>query len=418
VSTPRLASARTMEGRRGGRKPRRDGLRLAAALLTVVLVGTSAACSPTRERAENIIVIIGDGMGAAHRDLIRLTTVGRERELAMDQLPHQGWTRTDPADPGEAVTDSAAAATAVATGVRTARGAIAVDPDGDPVTTLLERAEDAGRATGLVTTSQVTDATPAAFGAHVSDRDEHGEIARQYLEETGIDVVLGGGAEQWTEGASPEDPPAEPAEGGEDGVPTLVERAQQLGYQHVRGADELAAADGDLLLGLFADEEMFEDDDDLEAIYDPAVPLPVMAGKALEVLSRDEDGFFLVIEEEGIDAMSHRHDAGLVIEAGRALDETVSLARAFADEHGSTLIVVLGDHETGGLTIEPGDGSGEAGEGSLPVAGTDLSIDVGWTTDGHTAAPTPAAAEGPGAAAMVDVRHHTDLHDLVLDAMD
>lgn len=142
-----------------------------------------------RERAKNVIFIVGDGMGIAHRELIRLATVGRDAELEMNQLQYQGWAQTDPADTEEVVTDSAAGATAFSTGVRSYNGAIAVDLDGNPVTTLLERAERAGKSTGLVTTSQVTDATPAAFGSHVEDRGNQSEIARQYLEEDRKSVV-------------------------------------------------------------------------------------------------------------------------------------------------------------------------------------------------------------------------------------
>ena len=133
-------------------------------------------------RARNVIFIQGDGMGIAHRELIRLATVGQDDDLAMNKMDYAGLVQTDSADPDEAVTDSAAAATAYSTGVRTFNGAIGVDLEGNPVPTLLERARDAGKATGLVTTSQVTDATPAAFGAHIEDRALQSEIARQYLE--------------------------------------------------------------------------------------------------------------------------------------------------------------------------------------------------------------------------------------------
>jgi len=378
-------------------------------------------------RAKNVIFIVGDGMGIAHRELIRLATVGREGDLAMNQLRHQGWTQTDPADPEEVVTDSAAGATAFSTGVRSYNGAIAVDLDGDPVRTLLERAERAGKSTGLVTTSQVTDATPAAFGAHVLDRGDHSEIARQYLEDTRVEVILGGGEDWWypagNEGRWPDNPDADPTEESRGTAGNLVRRAQRLGYEYVSDAEELADADGRRVLGLFANQEMFEHVGPAAPLYDPSVPLPVMAEKALDLLSRDRDGFFLVIEEEGIDEMAHHGHAQEVTDSGQALDETVALARDFADEHGNTLVVVVGDHETGGLAIELVDGEDESGEGEQAeegpflLAGTELTFTVDWTTGGHTGAATPASAEGPGAAAMVDVRDNTDIHDLVLDAM-
>ena len=122
-------------------------------------------------RARNVIVLQGDGMGTAQRDLIRLVTVGDEKgqELVMNSSTTPG-SCTPTGGPEEAVTDSAAAATAFSTGVKTFNGAVGVDVDGSPVRTLLEDARRAGKATGLVTTSQVTDATPAAYAAHVTDR--------------------------------------------------------------------------------------------------------------------------------------------------------------------------------------------------------------------------------------------------------
>ncbi|WP_413451873.1 alkaline phosphatase [Georgenia phoenicis] len=380
-----------------------------------------------RDRAQNVIVLVGDGMGIAHREAVRLATVGREGELTMNELHYQGWTQTDPADPEEVVTDSAAGATAFATGVRSYNGAIAVDLAGNPVPTLLERAERAGKSTGLVTTSQVTDATPASFGSHVTDRANQSEIARQYLENSKPEVILGGGEDWWypagTEGAWPDNPETDPSEGSRGTAGNLVARAQRLGYEYVTDAEELAAADGRRLLGLFANQEMFEHVGPAAPLYEPAVPLTAMADKALEVLSRDRDGFFLVIEEEGIDEMAHHGHAAEMIAAGRELDETVALARDFAARHGNTLIVVVGDHETGGLAIELVDDEDESGEGEqaeegpFTLAGTDLTFTIDWTTGGHTGAATPASAEGPGADAMVDVRDNTDIHDLVLEAM-
>ena len=148
----------------------------------------------------------------------------------MNQLQHTGLVHTDPADPKQAVTDSAAAATAFSTGVKTFNGAIGVDAQGSPVRTLLEDARRAGKATGLVTTSQVTDATPAAYAAHVSDRAQQSEIARQFLERSKPDVILGGGEDFWFPAGNagrPSRPPGHRPDRGEQGHRgNLVERAQ------------------------------------------------------------------------------------------------------------------------------------------------------------------------------------------------
>ena len=181
-------------------------------------------------RAKNVIIFIGDGMGTSHRDLIRYATVGAERQLAMDSMPVAGRSETSPRDPEAFVTDSAAGGTAIATGVKTFNGAAGVDVDENPVQSVLERARQAGKATGLVTDSQVTDATPASFGAHIADRDKQSEIARQYIETSKPDVVLGGGEDYWypegDPGAYPDEPEIDPEEKSIGTEGDLVKKAE------------------------------------------------------------------------------------------------------------------------------------------------------------------------------------------------
>ena len=158
-------------------------------------------------------------------------------------------------------------------------------------------------------------------------------------------------------------------------------------------------------------------------LYDPAVPLPEMAAKALDILSKDRDGFFVLIEEEAIDEMAHENNAGLMIKSGAALDATVKLAVDFARSHPGTLIVVQGDHETGGLTIENPDTGDESGEelskedGPFTVKGTNLQVFADWTTGGHTGADTPITASGPGSEGFDGVIDNTDVHDVIAKAM-
>jgi len=386
--------------------------------------------------ARNVVLVVGDGLGIGAREAIRLATVGQDGQLAMDGLRYAGWTRTDSADPEEAVTDSAASATAFATGVRTSNGAVSVDVDGTPVPTLLEHAQRLRKATGLVTTAQVTDATPAAFGALVPDRADQSEIARQYVEVTRPDVILGGGEDWWypagDEGAHPDDPDDPRPEVSRGTAGDLVTRAQEVGYDYVTDADGLAATRSGRVLGLFANEEMFEQAPEGQGDeYAPTVPLATMTAKALEVLSRDRQGFFLLVEEEGVDEMAHANNAARAIQAGQALDETVALVRDFADRHPGTLVVVVGDHETGGLAVENVDAEDESGDtastdpavtqsledGPFPVAGSDLQFTVDWTTGSHTGGATPLSAEGPGAERLARSQHSTDVFVVLRDVM-
>src|SRR5918997_3780279 len=286
------------------------GRRILAALFASVVGLALAGAGEAQEAgsggsAKNVIIFVGDGMGTSHRDLIRYATVGTEGQLAMDDMPYAGRSQTSPLDPEYFVTDSAAGGTAIASGVKTFNGAVGIDADKNPVPTVLERAESAGKSTGLVTNSQVTDATPASFGAHVENRDLQSEIARQYLEESRPEVILGGGEDFWCPegdpGAHPDEPEEDPEEKSAGTEGDLVGRAQDLGYEYVTDAAELGAATGPRLLGLFANEEMFQqapEGDD--AVYDPQVALSAMTDKAIETLSQDPDGFFLMVEEEGI----------------------------------------------------------------------------------------------------------------------
>jgi alkaline phosphatase len=404
----------------------------ATALAVVVLSAADQGQKYGREdrgaTARNVIFLHGDGMGPSQRELARLATRGQDGELVMDQLKYAGVVHTDSADPEEAVTDSAAGATAYASGVRTYNGAIGVDVDGRPVPTLLERARAAGKSTGLVTTAQVTDASPAAFGAHVPDRAQQSEIARQYLDVSKPDVILGGGEDRWLPpgqpGAYPDNPPTDPTEQSSSDRGNLIERAQQLGYDYVSDRTQLRRSRARKLLGLFANEEMFEQRPEGQGdIYDPVVPLDEMTSKALRILSRDRDGFFLMVEEEGIDEFAHRNNAEKTIQTGAALDRAVDVALRFAATHPGTLIVVAADHATGGLAIENVDDADESGDGvsaedgPFPIADSELQFTVDWSTGAHSGESTPLTANGPGARELARVQKNTEVHDAILDAM-
>jgi alkaline phosphatase len=343
----------------------------------------------------NVILVNGDGMGAAHREAGRLDQVGVDGRLAMGSMPVTGLQTTDPEDPEAIVTDSAAAASAWATGEKTYNGAISVDVDGEPLATLGTEAAEAGKATGLVTTTRVTDASPAAFFSNARDRGEEGEIARQYLAETGPDVVLGGGAEFW------------------DG--DLIAQADSQGYQHVTDADELDTADGDRLLGLFADRSMYPDgSDDPSVEYSSTVPLADMTRKALDVLGRDEDGFFLLVEEEAIDSMSHDNDGNQMLGAMRSLEAAVVVLREYVADHPDTLLVVTGDHDAGGLTIETSD---DGDEEPFGIEGSERVFALDWSTDDHTGVPTPVTAEGPRSEQLAGAYPNTHLHGVLREAL-
>lgn len=395
--------------------------RVARSLATAAVAGALAACSTVpadalaegarEEVARNVILILASGMGQAQHDFLQLAIAGPTGRLAMDRLSDSmgasGSVR--PVDP---VSDSAAGATTLSTGMPTVPGAIGVDADGEPITTVLEYAQAAGKATGLVTTAEVTDPTLAAFAAHIAPRpalrdpdaeeEEEGAvdrtIARQYLEESRVDVILGGGADRWSD---------------------LLGQARSLGYKTVSDAVGLRATTSDRVLGLFADGPMFEPGRSDDGRYAPTVPLPVMTRAALTALDRREAGFFLVVDEAGIDAMAREGNGALVLEAGRALDATVQAALDFQAVNPGTLIIVAGDHETGGMNLTVADpGPARAGtNGPFQATDSDQELWLRWTRKGPTNAPVPITASGPGAEAFAGHVANTQIFPELLEAM-
>jgi len=383
-------------------------------------------------RARNVILFVGDGMGASARQAGRLALAGLDRDLYMDSLPVSGLVHTSPEDPESFITDSAAGATAYATGVKTFNGAVGVDARGNAVPTILERASTAGKATGLVTTGQITDATPAAFAAHVSDRGEQSLIAEQYLSSSKPDVLLGGGEDWWlpkgTSGAFPDAPAEDPEEGSRSDRGNLLERARSEGYAYANSAESLQQAKGGKLLGLFANQEMFQQNPEGEGdIYAPVVSLEQMTNKALDVLAEDKEGFFLVVEEEGVDEFAHSNNGAKTIQAVDELDKAVLAARTFAEQDGETLVITTADHETGGLSIESVDeedesGAGEAEgisaeDGPFPIIGRQDGFVMDWSTSGHTGVDVPLTAYGPGSQLLTGTYENTYVHDAMVAAL-
>lgn len=288
-------------------------------------------------RPKNLILMIADGCGPASITMARdyaQAVLGRA-ELALDAM-QTGAVRTG--STSSRVTDSAAGATAYACGIKTYNGAIAVDTAGRPVATLLEAARARGMATGLVVTSRITHATPAAFAAHVPQRAMESEIAAQMLAQR-IDVLLGGGWAYFLPSA----------EGGRrTDHRNLLREAEQAGYQVVRTAHAFRQGLRRPVLGLFGPDHLpYEIDRNPEDV--PS--LAEMTRAAIALLQKDPDGFFLMVEGSRIDHAGHANDAATHVREVLAYDEAVAVALEFARRNGQTLVVSVADHETGGLSL-------------------------------------------------------------------
>jgi alkaline phosphatase len=333
--------------------------------------------------ARGAILFVGDGMGLAHLAAARLATAGADGRLAIERFPVTGLLATHPAE--GLVTKSDAAATAIATGHKTLNGRVGASADGRPLRTILEVARDQGFATALVTTSEIVDATPAAFGAHSADRGAAEDIASQLLSAR-IDVLMGAGAPWFL-------PSAHPPGRRRDGRDLLAE-ANAAGYTVARTAGELAAAPDGKLLGLF--------DFDLSGVEPTDPSLTEMTRKTLATLGK-RPRFFAMIEQEGIDTRSHRNSVASMVAALAALDAAVELAADWANEDGAVLVVVTADHETGGLTLH------DAPRGQLLAS---------WASDYHSAVPVPVFAFGPQATRFTSLHDNTDLPGLLAAALE
>ena len=293
-------------------------------------------------QAKNIILMIGDGMGPAHIHITWLyATRHLGKDLVMTEIMNKGQTAymvNDTAD--STVTESAAAAVQMATGIKVLSKSIGIGPDGRVLKTILEMAKEKGMATGLVTTSGITDATPAAFVAHVERRSEEERIAEQ-LVNSNVNILFGGRKAFFL-------PEAE--KGRRKDTRNLIHEAKRNGYTLVSTAEEMRNAQGEKILGLFNQGSMLFEID-RKGSQEPS--LAEMTSKALNVLSRNEKGFFLMVEAGRIDHAAHMNDIGALIWDTLAFDEAIRVTYEFQKAHPDTLLIITADHETGGLVVLP-----------------------------------------------------------------
>ncbi|MEM1136386.1 MAG: alkaline phosphatase [Bacteroidota bacterium] len=328
------------------------------------------------KEVKNIIFLIGDGMGLTQ---VYAGMTANRGKLYLENMPYIGMIKTYSSD--AYITDSAAGATAFSAGKKTYNGAIGVDKDGKSIKTILEIAEEQGKATGLVATSSITHATPAAFIAHQLKRSMQEEIASDFLN-TDIDLFIGGGKQFFANRGD-----------GKDLTTTLKEK----GYQVVYSMEELVPLASGKIAALTADDanpKYSEGRGDM---------LPQATEKAIEVLSKNEEGFFLMVEGSQIDWGGHANDIQYVIDEMLDFDRTIAKALAFAAQDQQTLVVVTADHETGGLTLNGGNiGSGE--------------VEAKFTSGGHTSVAVPVYAFGPKAEIFAGFYENTAIFEKFLEA--
>jgi alkaline phosphatase len=323
--------------------------------------------------------MVPDGMGLAYVTAARIKKSGVDGpSLFFERLARIGYQRTHSAN--SLVTDSAAAASAWSTGEKFRNGEIAQHGKGGAAPqTILELAKTMGKATGLVVTSTLTHATPAAFGAHVHHRRCEHEIARQMISVTGVDVLLGGGKHKFRSVS------ADPCGTSGD----FIALAKTLGYRIAYTRDRLLSLNNPpKVLGLFAESGMLP-----VSLLDGESAQPTLAEmtrKALEILELNDNGFFLMVEGSQIDWAGHANDFGYLVKEMLEFNRSVKVVMDWLKASGrsdETLIIVAPDHETGGLAIN-------GPYGAIPEKRGD-SIEAGWTTVYHTAVDTLIWSGGP-----------------------
>jgi alkaline phosphatase len=328
-----------------------SGMRKKAGFFFAVLVTALLICSAAvaGERAKNVIVLIADGCSDEQYTFARWF---KGRPLSFDPI-RVGAVKTYIAD--SVIADSAPAASAFATGVRTSDKLISVGPHDEtipgvpkpdpelqyrPTATVLEGARLLGKATGIVATSRVTHATPAAFIAHVPSRDMEDEIMEQAVYQN-IDVVFGGGKRHLL----PKEAKGRRAD-GED----LTAELRGRGYQMVDTREDLLKLKEGKAFGMFASSHMDAEID--RPKLNPNQPtLEEMTRKAIEILSKDPQGFFLMVEGSQIDWACHANDPAHLLSDMLAYDNAVQAALDFARKDGKTLVLAFSDHNTGGFSI-------------------------------------------------------------------
>lgn len=325
--------------------------------------------TPKGKKVKNVILMIGDGMSLMH---VYTAWTANRGKLWLENATATGLSKTWAAN--KLVTDSGSGGTSLATGVKTNYHAVGVDTEGKPVPSLVDVAKELGKDAGIAVTCRLWDATPCDFCCHNVDRDFEEELVGDYPT-SGVDFVFGGGAEKFTN--------------RKDGRNVFSELTQK-GYHVSHSLDDFFAYD--------KNSRVFA------VPYDKDTPLPDERGdllarasmKGIELMNRNKNGFFMMIEGSQLDDYGHFNQLDMLMKETLDFDQTVGKVMKWAAEDGETLVVVTADHETGGLTLVNGDKN----EGRVECC---------FSTRDHSGAMVPVYAFGPGAEHFTGIFENTDV---------
>lgn len=325
--------------------------------------------APKGKKVKNVILMIGDGMSLMH---VYTAWTANRGKLWLENAQTTGLSKTWAVK--KLVTDSGSGGTSLATGVKTIYHAVGVDPEGKPLTSLVDVAKELGKDAGMAVTCRLWDATPCDFCCHNIDRDKEEELVGDYPT-SGVDFVFGGGAQKFTN-----------RKDGRD----IFKELQKKGYHISRTLDDFFAYDKNSRI--FA------------VPYDKDTPLPDERGdllarasmKGISLMNQNKNGFFMMIEGSQLDDYGHFNQLDLLMKETLDFDQTVGEVMKWAAKDGETLVVVTADHETGGLTLV--NGNKEEGR-----------VECCFSSKDHTGAMVPVYAFGPGAENFTGIFENTDV---------
>lgn len=325
--------------------------------------------APKGKKVKNVILMIGDGMSLMH---VYTAWAANRGKLWLENAQATGLSKTWAVK--KLVTDSGSGGTSLATGVKTVYHAVGVDPEGKPLTSLVDVAKELGKDAGMAVTCRLWDATPCDFCCHNIDRDKEEELVGDYPT-SGVDFVFGGGAQKFTN-----------RKDGRD----IFKELQKKGYHVSRTLDDFFAYDKNSRI--FA------------VPYDKDTPLPDERGdllarasmKGISLMNQNKNGFFMMIEGSQLDDYGHFNQLDLLMKETLDFDQTIGEVMKWAAKDGETLVVVTADHETGGLTLV----NGNKDEGRVECC---------FSSKDHTGAMVPVYAFGPGAENFTGIFENTDV---------
>lgn len=324
--------------------------------------------APKGKKVKNVVLMIGDGMSLMD---VYAAWVCNQGRLWLDNAQYIGLSATHCTD--KLITDSGAGGTALATGHKTKYHAVGVDPEGKPLTTIIDLAKRKSKDAGIAVTCRLWDATPADFCCHNINRDNEQEIVADYPT-SGVDFAFGGGAKYFTN--------------RKDGR-NIFEELKNQGYYIARTWEEL---------------EKWKSGKVFCVPYEVDTPLPDERGdllaratmKGISLMNQNKNGFFMMVEGSQLDDYGHFNQLNMLMKELHDFDRTIGEVMKWAANDGETLVVVTADHETGGLTLHGGD---------LATG----CIEAKFASTGHTGVMVPVYAFGPGAEEFTGFMDNTEI---------